>query len=197
MHPFDIIVIALIGIFIAIGLKRGFIEEIFRLGAMLGGFIGAFLIYEKVYQYLTIIKLSSQGKTIIAFMLSYFIILFSLLIIGWTLKKIVHLTLLGWLDHALGGLIGLGKASVFIWIFILSVSCLPSSNIKTAVSSSQIYLLLNNLPLQISIPKTDKIKKTFKNIQKSKPIKKIIEAKDNLKKLKTVTDSFKTLSDSK
>jgi membrane protein required for colicin V production len=160
MHSFDIIVIIFTSLFIAFGIKRGFIEEVFHLIAMVGGFIGAYLTYPAIFDFIIFIKISDQAKTIISFILAYIVIAASIIIIGWVLKKIVHFVLLGWLDRILGGIIGFTKAAIIIWIFTLSICLLPPSKLKNAFLSSETYKFLTNFPIELSIPKNKKYEQT-------------------------------------
>lgn len=196
MHVFDIIIVAIASLFVAIGVKRGFIEEIFHLGAMIGGFIGAFLCYPFLYDRFTFLKTSAQTKTVIVFILSYILIAFSLIVIGWVLKKVVHLTILGWIDRVLGGLIGIGKTLIIIWIFILSVSLLPSSKLKSSFSSSDTYKIFTKLPVKLSVPGSRDIIKTYDKLKKAAPIKKMKESKEKFDDLKGKIDTFRTFVDS-
>ncbi len=196
MHVFDIIIVAVASFFVAIGVKRGFIQEIFHLAAMIGGFIGAFLSYPFIYNRISFLKASAQTKTVVAFILAYILIALSLIIIGWILKKVVHLTMLGWIDRLLGGLIGIGKATIIIWIFILSVTLLPTSKLKSSFTSSGTYKALTKLPVELSVPGSRDIQKTYEKLKKASPVKKMKETKDKFDDLKDKIDTFRTFVDS-
>ncbi len=197
MHAFDIIAISTLIIFITIGVSRGFIEEIFHLTAMLGGFTGAFLSYPFIFRKINFLKISAQTKTVISFILAYIIIALILLILGWILKKIVHMTILGLIDRLFGGFIGLGKATIIIWIFVLSVAILPSSKLKSAFTSSKTYTLLTKLPVRLNIPQSKRLNRSYKKLKKSIPVDKLKDTKEKFDKFKNDTrNSFKPFSDS-
>lgn len=196
MHVFDIIIVAVASFFVAIGIKRGFIQEIFHLAAMIGGFIGAFLCYPFLYNRIGFLKTAAQTKTIISFILCYIIIAFSLIVIGWVLKKVIHLTILGWIDRLLGGLIGIGKTLIILWIFILSTSLLPSSKLKSSFSSSGTYKLITRLPVKLSVPGSRDIIKTYERLKKASPVKKMKETKKKFDDLRDKIDTFRTFVDS-
>ncbi len=196
MQIFDIIILAVVSIFVALGIKRGFIEEVFHLAAMLGGFISAFLCYPLIYNRIGFLKTSASTKTIIAFILAYIFTAFSLIIIGWILKKVIHMTILGWIDRLLGGLIGFGKATILIWIFILSVSLLPHSKVKSAFSQSAIYSFLTRLPVKLTVPGTKKLKESYEKLKKADPVKKLKESKERFDEFKERIDTFRTFIDS-
>src|SRR4030042_1556385 len=125
MHIVDITTLAVIALFIIIGSIHGFIEEFFHFAAMFGGFIGAYFAYPLLYEKIAFLKKAAHIKTIIAFVIAYVVIAFSLIVIGWFLKKLVHMTPLGWIDRLLGGCIGACKSFIVILIFFLSVSLMP------------------------------------------------------------------------
>ena len=165
MHAFDIIAAGVTIIFILIGIYKGFIEEIFHLAAMVLGFVGAYLSYPYVYNKIDPLHKSSHVKTIVAFILAYIVIAFSFIIIGWILKKIVHLMLWGWIDRLLGGLIGFGKAALVIFIFVLSVTLLPPSHLKSSFTSSKTYTFMTKLPIKLKVPRSKNVKKYFSKLK--------------------------------
>lgn len=187
MQLFDIITLVALAIFALIGIKRGFIEEIFRLLAMVGGLWGASLTYPFFFHKLAFIKISAQAKTILAFVTAYLLLMIVLLALGWILKKIVRLVLLGWLDHLLGGFVGAAKASIIIIIFLLSITMLPKSTFKKSITSSKTYALFNRIPLKISVPRTKKIPQLLQSFQESIPFKKLEKAERTLKKEATAS----------
>ena len=189
MQAFDIIAIGVTAVFVGIGIKNGFIEEIFHLAALFGGFVGAYFSYPLIYNKLGFLEKASHTKTIIAFVLAYLIIAFSLIVIGWMIKKLVHLTLLGWLDRVLGGILGLGKAALIIFIFVLSITLLPYSKKRTAYTSSATYKLLSKIPVRLTVPRGKKIRKYYNDIKKSKPVKELKKSKEKIDKIKDKIDS--------
>lgn len=190
MQAFDIIAIAVTIVFVGIGAKNGFIEEIFHLAALVGGFFGAYLSYPFIYKKLDFLEKASQTKTIIAFVLAYIVIAFSLIVIGWMLKKLVHLTILKWVDRLLGAILGLGKAAIIIFIFVLSVTLMPYSKKKSAYTSSITYKLLTKLPIKLTVPGRKNFKSYIDDIKKSTPVKKLKKSKEKIEKIKDKIDSF-------
>lgn len=189
MQAFDIIAIGVTAVFVGIGVKNGFIEEIFHLAALFVGFIGAYFSYPLIYGKLGFLEKASQTKTIIAFVIAYIIIAFSFIVIGWLLKKLVHLTILGWLDRLLGGILGLGKAALIIFIFVLSITLLPYSKKRTAYTSSATYKLLSKVPVRLTVPRGKKIKKYYNDIKESRPVKELRKSKEKIDTIKEKIDS--------
>lgn len=190
MQAFDIIAIGATAVFVVIGIKKGFIEELFHLAALLGGFVGAYLSYPFIYKKLGFLEKASQTKTIVAFVIAYIVIAFSLIVIGWLIKKTVHLTLLGWIDRLLGGIFGFGKAILILFIFVLSVTLLPYSRKKSAYTSSATYKLLTKIPVRLTVPGRKNFKNYYDDIKKSTPVKKLKKTKEKFDEIKDKIDSF-------
>jgi membrane protein required for colicin V production len=196
MHLFDILIIIVAGIYVALGIRRGFIEEIFHLAAMVGGFIAAYFTYPIIYKQLQFLTTTNRVKTVVSFVLAYIVVAFIILVCGWLLRKIIHLTPLGWIDRLVGGVLGGLKALIFIWIFVLSVSLLPKSQVKTAFSSSLTYKLLNKLPLHLKVPRIDKLRKSYNRIRESIPVDKIEVARDRIGSLQATMETVEEKVDS-
>ncbi len=196
MHLFDIIIAIVAAIYILLGIKRGFIEEIFHLAAMIGGFIVAYFTYPIIFNKIQFLTTTNHVKTIVAFILAYIVIAFIILLCGWLLRKLIHLTILGWIDRLTGGVIGMLKAIIFIWIFVLSVSLIPSSQIKSSFSSSYTYKFLQKLPIQLKVPRVNKLRKSYNKIKKSIPVDKIEDAKDKISNLQAKIETVEENIDS-
>jgi membrane protein required for colicin V production len=167
MHPFDIVALVVLLIFLFWGMKDGLIEGIFQLLAAVGGFAGAFYGYKTVYDAISFLGFSPHNLTVISFVIAFFVFLFAILIIGWFVKKVIHLTPIGWIDRLLGGLFGFLKASILIWIFTLSVLLLPQSHLKSRFTESFTYHFFMKFPLRMHIPSLKEIKKLESTINKN------------------------------
>lgn len=161
MHTFDIIFSAFALIFIAIGIKRGFIGEVIRLIAMIGGFFGAFLYYNDFSTLIQFIKIPAYIRNALSFTILYVAIALSIIGIGWIIKKIVHLTLLGWLDRLLGAALGFLKTVLLAWIICLSISTFHKIEIN--FNKSVVYSIYKSLP---STMRLSELTRTRANLRK-------------------------------
>lgn len=162
MHTIDIFFLVLAVIFTIIGIKRGFIGEIIRLVAMISGFFGAFLYYNDLSQMLQFIKLPAYIRNALCFTLLYVAIVLSFLSIGWVIKRIIHLTLLGWLDRLLGAILGLFKTLIIIWIICLSISTFNKAD--TNFRKSTVYTVFRSLPPAVRLSELTKARKNLKRL---------------------------------
>jgi uncharacterized membrane protein required for colicin V production len=171
----------LAGVLVIIGIKRGFIQEMFRCIAVAGGFVGALLLYKTAYTKLVFLKTPHEIKTVVAFVAVYLGLLLGLLLIGWFLKKMIHLSMLGWIDRIWGGVFGLVKAGIIVWICVLLIAIGLPAEMRKSMNKSKTYTALSRIPVRLAIPTTlkdtlpspfriipgktmDSIKNTLRNI---------------------------------
>ncbi len=144
MHILDIL-FAVIGIIsIIIGFRRGLVSELFRLLALLAGFLAAYLFYRRGSEYLTFVprQLSSTLSFIVLFIVAALVVLG----IGWLIRKMIHLTPLGWIDSLLGGVIGLLKTFTLFWMLCLGFTLFPFAISKLTLHHSLVYQTYRKLP---------------------------------------------------
>ena len=139
MHAFDIIFGGLALVLVFLGLRRGFIDEVMRLTAIVIGFIGALALYRQVAPKLSFLSLSPPIVTVVSFLLVFFCLAFGIVCVGKLLKKMVRLTMMGWLDHLCGACIGAIKAFFLGWIFVITVSSIPLPVVHYFFKDSRAY----------------------------------------------------------
>jgi len=125
MHAFDIVFCLFAAIFIIVGIRRGFIEEVVRLIALVAGFLCGLLLYRQLVPKLSFLSLPPHVAGVVAFLCIFFACTIVLLLLGKIIKKIISLTMLGWLDRLGGGCIGAVKTAVIGWIFVIAATSLP------------------------------------------------------------------------
>jgi membrane protein required for colicin V production len=149
MHIFDIICFSIALIFIFIGIYRGFVEEAMRLIAVLVAFFAGLYFYRFIVNYIKFIPLSPSFLAVIAFILIFVISILIVILLGKALKKIIHLTVLGFIDRICGGIIGFVKAFFFVIIFVMIIASMPFPPIKNWFLQSKTYSLMINFTPQI------------------------------------------------
>jgi uncharacterized membrane protein required for colicin V production len=55
------------------------------------------------------------------------------------IKKIVHLTVLGWIDRLCGGVLGFVKVFFIVWIVVITATSLPASRVRAWFEPSKCY----------------------------------------------------------
>lgn len=197
MHAFDILLAIISVIFIFTGIKRGLIGEIIRLTAMVAGCIVAFLYYHQLASHAPISSLPVQLhiRNGISFICIYLVCAAAIILAGWFIKKVVHLTPLGLIDRVAGGGIGFFKALIIAYVACLSISSLPLRRVHNDFRTSLVYSAYRTLPeffsLKSMLLKKSKVFSVFGNDSDSSPGKEILEAKKKFDTFKAVVDSAK------
>jgi uncharacterized membrane protein required for colicin V production len=183
MHTIDIILSVIGVIFVIIGIKRGLSGELIRIIAMVAGFIGAFIYYSDVTVYLSSLKIPLAVKNAISFFLIYAVIVLLILIIGWIIKKIINMTVLGWADRALGAVVGIFKAMIVAWILCLAISSFPAKRVQNDLSNSYTFRIYKKLPASFHLDSINKIRESARKFFNSKSPESIDKTKDKLESI--------------
>jgi membrane protein required for colicin V production len=189
MHTIDIFFCIGAIFFIVVGVRRGLIGELFRLLALVAGFFAAFLYYPDLAR---IFKIASPHvSTALSFAVIYAAVFLAVIGAGWLLRKLVHLTPLGWFDYLFGGLIGLAKTIIIFWVVCLSFSTFPAAVKRMHLNRSLVYKTYTGLPNPL---KMDHLIKTRNAIRKNADIgvqQTVKDTRKNIGQLKRQVDSAK------
>lgn len=176
MHIFDIIASIVALILIIFGIKRGFVEEIIRLVGIVLSFFISMAFYRQLAIHITFIKLAPSFITIISFVTILLASIVVILLLGLLVKKIIHLTVLGWVDRLCGGILGFLKAFFLIWIASIIIISLPFAPIRAWAKPSISYKFFSAISPQLKthglLPETGPVQ----NILRANPLPSIIQA---------------------
>ena len=119
---FDFVIIALLLLFTLRGLWVGFLRQITTLVALLVGYFIAGQYHDKLFPFLRELTENSY-----AIFWSSYVILFGItyvltMLLGKGLAKVVELTVAGWFDKLLGGVLGAVKAGVLVILLNMVLS---------------------------------------------------------------------------
>ncbi len=141
MTSLDAGIIVIILIFLVRGIWVGFIRQLASIAALILGFIMAGRYYEQLSPLLKPVLASPQIRFLVTYGLIFLAVFLSVVAVGFVLKKVVTISLLGWFDRLLGGIFGLGKATVISTVLFMIISgLLASSNPLFAGSIFTPYL---------------------------------------------------------
>jgi membrane protein required for colicin V production len=152
IQVFDIIFAIVAVIFIVAGVRRGLIGELFRFASLILGFVAALLYHKPASRLLSFLAVPVPTKGAIAFILVFIVSVLIILLAGWLLQKVIRLTPMGIIDHISGAVIGLAKAALVAWIFVLSSESSPFTQTKKAFRKSPTYSLLASIPFKYKVP---------------------------------------------
>lgn len=119
---FDFVIITLLLLLTLRGLWIGFLRQITTLVALVVGYVIAGQYHDKLFPFLR--GLTDNPHTV--FWVSY-VILFGLtyvltMLLGKGLAKVVELTVAGWFDKLLGGVLGVAKAGILVVLLNMVLS---------------------------------------------------------------------------
>jgi membrane protein required for colicin V production len=184
MNSLDILFLVLIAAFAVVGLKRGLVAEFFRLIALLGGFIAAYLGYGIVLRRFTLAWIPPNIRTAIAFVTVFLGTAAILLLLGWVVKKLVHLVMLGWLDRLLGACVGAAKSLVVVWVVVLTLSVLPGKGTAKVCSDSTFCALVHRAPLALAFPPARRLRR-YKRHMVNAPAEHLDKARKRIEAFRT------------
>lgn len=139
MQTFDIIFGIFSLVLVIWGIRRGFIEEIMRLIAVVAGFIGALVFYRQFIPKITFLKLPPEVAAVASFLIIFLGAVVAIVLLGKLIKKVIRLTMLGWVDRLCGACFGLLKAFFIGWIFVIAIASLPFPGFAGALKKSRTY----------------------------------------------------------
>ena len=138
----DLIMAAVIGFCGLLGLYWGLIRQVLSLVGLLAGLALATAHYLEVADLLS----SLISNTTIAQALAFALIVISVnsaaSLLASLIRRFVGLLFLGWLDHAIGALLGLVQGTVICTVVLLVMSLVPQAPWSAAVQQSKLAPVL-------------------------------------------------------
>ncbi|TXD53505.1 MULTISPECIES: CvpA family protein [unclassified Polaribacter] len=122
MNVFDIVIIVLLLLAFVRGIMNGLFSEIASLVAVVVGVYVAIHYANYVEFYLvnsTFVEWSDQTNKIVAFVITFLVVVLLILFIGKILTKIADITALGLLNKVLGGVFGVLKIALILSIILI------------------------------------------------------------------------------
>ena len=149
MNWLDVIIIVISAIFGVVGLWQGAIKAAFGIAGLIGGIALAGHHYEWLAS-----VLFSEGAAwtgIAAYAIILIIILLIAGIAGWFVARLVHITMLGWVDRLAGFILGVGIGSMLCAaVLAITTRYLPSLE-AIAASSVVARFLMTQFPLLLAL----------------------------------------------
>ena len=149
MNWLDIVIIVIVALFGLTGLWRGAIRTAFGIAGLVLGIILAGRYYGPFA------ALLSPGGASWAEIAAYAIILIATMIvagvIGWIVSRLVRITLLGWLDRLVGGILGVGIGLLLFAAMLAIVSKYLPGSLETISQSALARFLIEGFPLLLAL----------------------------------------------
>ncbi len=143
---FDIIVISTVGLFAFMGLKKGLIEEAFKLIGLVLGVIAATK-FHYLGQLLVedVLPFTEGVLTVVGFVIIFVIVYVAVHLLAMALKRLVRSLNLAWVDRTTGFIFGTLKGMILMAIFTWCISIFPELGLDRKLKSSATsYLVLEH-----------------------------------------------------
>ncbi len=111
---FDFVIIGLLLLFVLRGLWVGFLQQITTLVALLVAYVIAGQYHDKLFPFLREVTDNPHAVFWASYVVLFAITYVVTMLLGKILAKVVNLTLAGWFDKLLGGVLGAAKAVILI-----------------------------------------------------------------------------------
>ena len=149
MNWLDIVIIVIATIFGFVGLWQGAIKAAFGIVGLVVGIALA------GHYYQSLANILSSSGAIWSGIAAYAIILVTTLvvagIIGWIVARLVHITMLGWLDRLLGFILGAGIGLLLVAAMLAITSKYFSGVEAMSASSTVARFLMVQFPLLLTL----------------------------------------------
>lgn len=190
MQILDLLFVIAAAFFVVVGVRRGLIGETFRLAAIIAGFFVAFLYYPELGRVVRFHPTYISNG--LAFAIIFVCVALAVIGAGWVVKKIIHLTPLGWVDYIFGGALGFIKTALIFWIVCLSISAFPANRTKSGMTRSVVFKTYQKLPHGIKLDGVTSVRKALKKDIGDGVPRSLLETKQRIEELKKKVDSVKT-----
>jgi membrane protein required for colicin V production len=143
MHPFDMLIVVILGYCLIIGIFKGFIREAASIAGVVTGFYAAYVGYQAVVPFFAGFIQTPAYQATAAFILVFTVVCLLVNAVGMLIRFLVKLALLGAVDRLLGAFLGTVKGVLVVsLIFILLITFLPIGG-KQMVAESHLAPYVN------------------------------------------------------
>ena len=127
MTVIDIVVLAIVGISIVLGVFRGLVREVLSVVAWVAAFLVANLLAPEAAKLLPQAMASEEIRLLVSFVVVFIVALIGLSVLAILASKLVKVVGLGPADRAVGGVFGLvrGMLVVMILVLLAGLTALP------------------------------------------------------------------------
>lgn len=138
MNGLDIVIIAIITISIAFGLKTGLIKRAFSLLAIVLGLSIASRTYLQSAGILEKVIHNPNVCKGLSFAIVFILVAIAITVVGRLLRGMVNLLLLGWVDRIGGAVLGLVGAGILFGAILLVITKFPIAGLENWIQDSQL-----------------------------------------------------------
>jgi len=119
MNVLDIILLAVVGLSGLMSFRVGLVREVFALGALLVGLLGALIVARAVAPSLPVFFESPAVTQVLAFVVIFLVFYLIVSLIGSVIARVIRSVKLGWADHLLGFVFGCTRGAVIAILLLV------------------------------------------------------------------------------
>jgi membrane protein required for colicin V production len=157
----DIVVLAVIGISVLLGVIRGLVREVLALAAWVVSFLAANLAAPEVAQWMPETLAGEEIRLLIGFVGVFAVMLVGLSVVAILVSKLVKIAGLGMTDRVLGGVFGLTRGLLVVMILVLlaGLTSLPRQPVwRNAVLSDPLERIAGHIKTWLPAVMSKRIK---------------------------------------
>ena len=158
MSTLDALIIWIIVVFLIRGIWVGFIRQMASILALVFGFIVAGRYYGESAHLLTPYISNKQVGFFIAYLLIFLIVFGGTVVCGMILKKVMHVSLLGWFDRIIGAFFGMAKGLALSCLFFMGLGIFISAGSPFFADSFAYPYLERGSSIILTLVKNDNLR---------------------------------------
>ena len=158
---FDFVIIGIALLFTARGLWVGFLAQVTTLVALLVGYVIAGQYHDKLFPFLREVTDNPHAVFWTSYVILFAVTYVATVLLGKGLAKVIELTIAGWFDKLVGGLLGAAKAGVVIVLLNMILAGIIAPENSMLRDSYFAPYLEQGTKLFRSIIKDDSLRKAF------------------------------------
>lgn len=176
MTAFDFVVIGIVGLSTVFAFTRGFVRVVVSLVAWVVALVAAFQYADTLAGWLPFLANAPRARYIAAFVLLVAVVLLIGALLGWLLSRLVRAVGLGFVDRALGAVLGLarGLLIVVIGVLIAGLTTLPEQDWWRRAMFAPVFVDAA-LSLRPWLPQAWAAQLAYPRVER-KPVKTIVQA---------------------
>lgn len=138
MSTLDILLLTVIAFCGILGIYWGFIRQVLAIAGLIAGLVLANRYGTQVADWLSSYVTSSVLAQALGFLLIFIAVSAGVSLLATLLRRFVGLLFLGWLDHAIGGVLGLVQGSLICTVILLVAAVFPTDRFTNALIDSRL-----------------------------------------------------------
>jgi len=152
MNWLDVTIIVIMLSLAIVGLRNGLIRSLSTAVGIVAGIVVARRYYEVFFEDLLPIVNNETGAKMVVFVLIFLAVLIITSFVGSGLRKVVSVLFLGWLDTAIGGILGLAVAASILGVALSLLGASDAFGISGPIKDSTLApFLMARMPLIIDL----------------------------------------------